>query len=342
MPDIVSVTLKIPRSKLRVFHEVERGQLGTPPLNCHTVTPNARSSFAAIQLAFGKEEISHCTLKIRQDNRRWSGESPLWVSFLAPTAVLLNGPQNLSLQFTLQPTPHTVSTFVTKLDDDLSIFKTSLGDTAHVFITRCRPNITAVPSVMSPIKSNRAEDSTAQAHVHTTVSAGFAPGTARIANLTGRLDLTTDDLKSKLSSGAAVDTIQVSPCVIAVKVGTSPSRPQIHFPAPVLKPQNKVRVARKSSYIEVTVPIASPSMKHYFPEFIHPAFLGPTGPITWGASHLPLSRLPIIDTATNSDKPWLITHNSSMWSARERTVRDSTLSGSTTHRNPQLVQRLPL
>ncbi|EOD47599.1 putative mynd finger family protein [Neofusicoccum parvum UCRNP2] len=72
-------------------------------------------------------------------------------------------------------------------------------------------------------------------------------------------------------------------------------------------------------------------MKHYFPELIHPAFLGPTGPITWGASHLPLSRLPIIDTATNSGKQWLITHNSSMWSARERTVRDSTLSGSTTH-----------
>lgn len=90
-----------------MFHEVEMGQLGTPPLICHTCTQEDHSSFGVIHLAFGTEQNSgernteSFTLNIKQDSRGWNGESPLGVSFLVPTAILLSNPQSLSLQLTL-------------------------------------------------------------------------------------------------------------------------------------------------------------------------------------------------------------------------------------------------
>lgn len=154
----------------------------------------------------------------------------------------------------------------------------------------------APPSVLPELGFGRYGDVSEQNEVHVNVSANFEAGTTQLSNLTGRLDLISDDLKAELSSGAVVDTIQVSACIIAVKIGTYQARFDIHYPVPVLKSQNKIRVARKSSYIEEIVPAASPSMKHYFPDFIHPSFPDSTSPVIWNAPHLPLSRLPVIDT----------------------------------------------
>ncbi|KAL1636715.1 hypothetical protein SLS58_009632 [Diplodia intermedia] len=331
LPNIVNVTLKVPRSKLRMFHEVEKRQLGTPPLICHTYTATERSSFAAIHLAFGTEQCTgerntqDFALKIQQDGRGWHGESPLWVSFLVPTVILLSNARTLSIKLALQPTPHAIGYFASKLDDTLGVFDVALDNTEHVFITRCRPNISVAPHVLPPVKKQDNDGLTTQTNVRTQITANFVTGTARISNLTGRVTLISHDLKTKLSHGAAVDTVQVSPCVIAVKIGTQSSHPQLHFPVPVLKVQSKVRIARKSSYIEVIVPIASPSMKHYFPNFIHPIFPERSGPITWNAPYLPISNLPIIDTTASHKTPWLNIHLSSAWSHRERRIRDASL-----------------
>lgn len=339
LPNLVSVTLKVPRSKLRVFSEVPRERLGTPPLNCHVVTPTGRSTFAAIHLTFGTEKFSGVrntgsfTLDIQQDSRGWNDDSALWISFLAPTALLLVEPQNASVQCTLQPTSYTIKSFGSRLDEDLTLFKSSLGDSDHVFI-RCRLNMVASPAVLPELSFGRYGDVSEQNEVHVNVFVDFEAGTAQLSNLTGRLDLISDDLKAELSSGAVVDTIQVSAYVIAVKIRTSQARFEIYYPVPVLKSQNKIRVARKSSYIGVIVPAASPSMKHYFPDFIHPSFPGSTSPMTWNAPHLPLSRLPVIDTTADHDKQWLARHLTSMWSARERQLRESSL-GSTPN-NPEV------
>ena len=329
IPTAVCITLKVPRAKLGVFTDPPPTQIGTPPVQCVLQSDTWQNIFAAVQLAFGEiatsgsRADSEFNLKITEDRRGWRGSSPLLISFYAPSWVVLLEPQKASLAFGLQSTPDTTRAFFKVLGVDMNVYKTNLGNEDNVYITKYLPNQSGYTSVCNFADANLGTRETSEAAIRTTIRANVDLKTSRIVALTGRLDFMSEEAKSALQDGVQIETIQVSPCIIAIVIGKSGFKYHIHFPAPVLRSRSKSRIARKSSYVEVVAPIAGPGDGETFPDFMYPVFASQQGPVVWNMPRLNLECLPILDMAKTKDMQWLITHTSLMFSSRERTLRNT-------------------
>jgi hypothetical protein len=75
------------------------------------------------------------------------------------------------------------------------------------------------------------------------------PQSRRATTLTARANITDAPTKDILSSGAEVSSRQVSPCVMEVRIGQT--RKSLVYPLPVIGSRSKLRIARKSFYVEV-------------------------------------------------------------------------------------------
>jgi hypothetical protein len=113
--------------------------------------------------------------------------------------------------------------------------------------------------------------------------------------LLGLMHVLSEEAKSSLRGQAVVKATQISPCVIAVTIGPSGSQYRLHFPAPVLHSRSKTRIARKSSYVEVVAPIASPTDGKGFPHFMYPVLISGHDLVVWNMPHLDLDCLPMLD-----------------------------------------------
>ena len=86
-------------------------------------------------------------------------------------------------------------------------------------------------------------------HRENPVSVTTDPQDRRATTLTARtniMDVLTRDI---LSSGAEVSCNQASPCVMEVRIGQT--RRSLVYPLPVVGSRSKLRIARKSFYVEV-------------------------------------------------------------------------------------------
>lgn len=347
IPEVICITLKVPRARLGVFTRVPLGQIGTPPLHCilrssRTYAGRAwHNIFAVVQLAFGDATPSGLRsddgfkIKVVQDRHGWGGNSPMLVSFCAPTWLILQlEPGAISVALGVQTTPHSTMTFVKALGLEMNVYETNLGNEDNVYITKHRPNQSAHASICSFADVNDVSHGCPGEADRTTIKANVDLKTAQIATLTGRIDLLSEYVKSLLRSGADVETIQISPCIIAVIIGKSPRQYQhhLHFPAPVLRSRSISRIARKSSYVEVVSPVCGPMDEERFPHFMYPLYLDARQPVIWNMPRLNLECLPILDMAKPKDLEWLVTHTSLMFSSRERTLKDrSMVPGAKTH-----------
>ena len=147
---------------------------------------------------------------------------------------------------------------------------------------------------------------------------------AQITALTSRLDLKSNSAREMFREGAEVSVAQKSPCVITVDLGKD-LQYQLQFPAPVIQTRSKLRLARKSSYIEVVAPLASCGGSDPLQRFIYPMFPENSLPVNWNLPCLDLERLPVLDLAKKAKLQWLITHTSLMFSTRERALREKSM-----------------
>ncbi|KAK3173423.1 hypothetical protein OEA41_006752 [Lepraria neglecta] len=146
--------------------------------------------------------------------------------------------------------------------------------------------------------------------------------TVRITALKGRVDLNSQDAQTSLREGAEIETVQTSACVITILIGTN-FRYELCFPTPVMRSRSKLRLARKSSYVEIVAPVMEQdSLEH----FMYPSFIDESHPVSWNMPRLILNRLPILDTTKTRNLQWLITHTSLMFSTRERTLRQTSMN----------------
>lgn len=161
IPAAVCITLKIPRTVLRVFTDHSSAAVATPLLECllqsseTSLAGGWQNIFAAAQLAFGDLNTSgsrddgNFFIEVTEDRHRWKGSSPLLVSFYAPSWILLLEAQATIVGLGIQSMPLSTQTFLETLGLDLNVYKTTLGDEDHVFITRHPPNQAGFPSVCS-------------------------------------------------------------------------------------------------------------------------------------------------------------------------------------------------
>ncbi|OCK77244.1 hypothetical protein K432DRAFT_461196 [Lepidopterella palustris CBS 459.81] len=334
IPPVLCITLKVPREKLGVITNLKPTEIGSPIVHCIIQSPPTSTSgrwqniFSVVQLSFGDISTSGTKnsdtfrVHVAEDELRWSGSSSLFVSFRAPTWMLLLEPQTATVAFGIQSTPDSIRAFMKPLGFQMNIYETTLGHEENVFITKDQPNQPESASLCAFSDGKPGNSASPNQIARTIITGNVDHSTARIVSLTGRLEILSENVKLALKGGGKVETVQISPCAFIETVGPKALRMALEFPAPVLELKSKTRIARKSSYIEVQAPLAGVTDWKFFPSFIYPIFLELGTPVVWNMPHLNLECLPVINTAKKNELQWLITHTSGMFSSRERELRD--------------------
>ncbi|MCJ1251942.1 hypothetical protein MMC30_009180 [Trapelia coarctata] len=337
IPAVVCITLKVPRAKLNPITDVPLKKLGSPILHCILQSSGKhhgrqwQNIFSSVQLGFGEitsvgsRSDDDFRISVSEDVHGWNGKSSLIVSFLAPTWTVLLEPQAATVAFGVQSTPQSTSTFVGSLGLEMNFYKTTLGNEDNVYITKYRPNHSGHVSVCNFEGSSKITHLSIDEEVTMTLKANVDARTGQITTLTGRFDMLSEDLKSILSSGATVETLQISPCTIGIVIGRNGRQFHLLFPAPILVSRSKCRIARKSSYVEVVAPMADHRYGEGFPYFMYPMFPSKPGPVVWNMPRLNLDCLPIFNLSKTKELDWLTPHTSLMLSSRERHLRERSM-----------------
>jgi hypothetical protein len=335
IPPVLCVTVEVPREKLGVITRIKPTEIGSPILHC--VVQSSPSSpigrwqniFSAIQLSFGNISTSgerfsdKFRVHIAEDQLRWNGSSPLLATFMAPTWMLLLEPKAATIALGIQSTPASTFVFMKSLGLDLNLYTTNTGNESHVFFTKSPPNLAESATLCALSNGNYYDSVAPNVAARVLITATVDPDTGRIASLVGRLEGLSEDIKKELQNGGRVETMQVSPFRFTETLGSETITHE--FPAPVKALKHKIRIARKSFYIEVEAPLADAAGWKSFPSFVYPTFLWSGTPLAWNSAYLNLDRLPVIDAEKNSELQWLITHTSGMFNTRERAQRDGTV-----------------
>ncbi|KAF5355541.1 hypothetical protein D9758_006280 [Tetrapyrgos nigripes] len=125
VPMVVRIILSVPRAKLRnVFSGPD---VGTPLLQCDIAAHGMQNVFSSLHLAFGKvisvDDARNPRVIIEEDPQGQEGSLPLLVSFIMPSFLLANIPDQeaVNVSFGLRSYPGSLP-FVKKLGDMLRIF----------------------------------------------------------------------------------------------------------------------------------------------------------------------------------------------------------------------------
>ena len=125
---------------------------------------------------------------VAEDKNGWTGSSPLIVSFYAPIWLVLLEPQNAIIAFGIQSTPQSTMTFVKTLGLDMNVYDTTLGDEDNVYITKRLPHQLAYAAVCGIADADVKINDPLNKAIRTTIKAKVDRKTARIVELTGRID----------------------------------------------------------------------------------------------------------------------------------------------------------
>jgi hypothetical protein len=341
IPPILSVTIEVPREKLRVITGTNPLEVGSPILHCVVQSsPNSpcgrwQNIFSAIQLSFGTistsgERFSDTfRVHVAEDKLRWDGSSPLLATFMAPTWMLLLEPKTATIAFGIQSTPASTLVFMKSLGLELNLYKTNLGNERNVFFTKSSPNLAKSTALCRLLDGNHNISVTSNVTAQSLITAKVDPDTGRIASLVGRLENLSENIKKELKNGCKVQTVQISPFRFMETVGSKSIT--LDFPAPVKAFKHMTRIARKSSYVEVEAPLADATSWKSFPSFAYPTLLCCGTPSAWNSSYLNLDRLLVVDAAKKIELQWLNMHTYGMFNTRERAQRnESVVAGSKT------------
>ena len=253
VPSIVCVVLKVPRHHLNPLEEMEPDQIKTPMLQCESGDNNFHTIHTSIQLIFGELELSDvadkCSAIIKENPLGWEGQSPLIVSFYVPSWVLTIAPTKTSIGLHFRNTPDTVGSLMGKLGMRLTIYSTFLSDKEHVAVLRSRPdNLGEVDRTrrLSSTTLSRADGAD-----NAKVAMKFDSSGRKATTLTIRDNVQSGEAAKSLADKAEVKMKHLADCTILA----SYAQHQRHFifPFPVRGADVKLRIARKSLYLEVRI-----------------------------------------------------------------------------------------
>ena len=249
VPPVVSVTLKVPRERLKIMEDINRMELGMPVLLCMTAGLRETNVHSSIRPTFGDVVVTghhqDTQVVIHDDQAGWQGTSPLIVSFDAPSWIFTKAEGMERISLNVRP-DRTGRLLIQKLGNmNLSIFTSLVTDNKNVWITRFRPHESQdVCRLDSDDRCPGLMETSARI-----INVDFhAP--ARANSLTLRHTIEDQDIAKILANGVPVSTKTVADTVVLVSFPGFEQR--LKFPIPINGDKITTRIARKSSYIEVT------------------------------------------------------------------------------------------
>ncbi|MCJ1410466.1 hypothetical protein MMC19_004551 [Ptychographa xylographoides] len=336
LPSVSYVCLVVPRAKLRTFTGPDTSRRGASPLHAairQTLgEPHLQyeNTFSTIHATFGRMEkmqtdAGEDAYIIAEDYSRWRGSSDLIISFRAPTYGLLLGPRKgirISLKVSIQPS---TAMFIKELGPHMIVYEAGLENNDRVLICRDPPLQKHQIQELSLNTLNLEEPVNVKAvgpketHGRTTIC---LEDSGRVKSLSCRIDFPDSSEESQaLVRGNKVEVIEISPCTLKMSLGTK-SSPRLVFPLPIIGSNHKIRVARKSRWIEVTVPVSTANDREGFSENPFPIGLTMSSPdstvIPWDFIRTPIDLYPLIKIDRHTDYSWTKLMLSNVFSDKER------------------------
>ena len=254
VPQVVTVVLVVPRHVITNVQS-ELSAVGTPILQCEVRSGITHNAFACISASFGKLTVSgrgeNKTAVITEDSAGTHGSFPIVVSFpiLVPILILTSGGTvGLAVRSTMSTTP-----LMMKLGMGLGIFKALLTDERYVHILAKAPttNNSAADGAAPPITHGGSDGAVEHYPIHVEMDGS----NSRVQSLTSHIDITDAAEQVSLVGRCDVRTTQLSANQVILHI--EKHQRIVAFPLPVDAPNAKLRVARESKYVEVSVRASS-------------------------------------------------------------------------------------
>jgi len=248
VPQVVTVTLVVPRHVIAKVRS-ELADAVTPILQCEIRTAFGHNAFACTSASFGKLEISgrgeNKTAVFMEDNAGAHGTSPVVLSFPVLATTLIHtsgGTVGLAVRSSMSSMP-----LVKKLGLEMGIFKALLTDERYVHVLAKAPTTSdaAADATMPP--APLANDAIEHHPIHVEMDAS----NTRVLSLTAHVSITDAEEQVSFVGGCAVRTTQLSANQLTLNV--EKYQHTVAFPLPVDALTAKIRLARKSKYVEVSV-----------------------------------------------------------------------------------------
>lgn len=256
IPPTVCIVLQIPRSKLEPLDDPTMPK--TPVLNAEIVSMSANfhNAFSSLYVAFGTVTIDDkgedSQVSLIEDPRGKLGQSSLVVAFYVPTWLLAISPEQTLVTLAVKSTPMH-SSFASKLGFGLRLHSAPLMDTESVFVVRSLP--TLGPTSHGAGAITRAA-SGSRSHIPPatimTTQAQFDDSGHVLRTLTARMVVEGGTKLELAKPSTQVTLSQGGSCQIDVHIGINIVE-QLKYPYPVDGDNTKLRIARKSGWIEVSL-----------------------------------------------------------------------------------------
>ena len=348
LPSVLCVTLVVPRQKLAAFQDSLRPDIGSPICHVMLQSPDGRQTvFSDLQLGFGHVQTSgvrytgSLKVQIQADDKEWEGDAPLLVSTMIPTWVFLQYPDlSTEVIFQLKDTPAVLLNLSQELGKSLVLQLSTLASD-DVFVTQHRPHMSghmsvwcgSIAKLVMPDEedtlSTRCTPKPDVDAIKTTFRVQLHPQQSALTCLTTRLDLLAAEHQDLLRGGAIVNITQPSSFILAIDIGSGALSRRVALPVPLQNTGGKMRIARKSSYVEFIAPTASPQELSGSAECLLPIhFTNDRIPALQNLHYVNLDRLPMLaigDSSSMKKLEWLNPLLASMWSAHERVEREQFL-----------------
>ena len=323
-PSVVRLVLVVPREKLTVFTSKTPDAIGTPALHVSVTQTRGQhqyeNCFHSFQAFFGNVDYDDSTKNasvVEEDEQGWLGSADLVVTCAVPAFGLLLGPRNgIRVAFRINTNPDSVARF-SHVGNRRAIFETGFHDEKRLFICRDAPRLETLrsSSIQNECIKNNISQNQSSGQTLVRLNAGH-----RATHLQSHMDLPKDSAESKaLSTGEGITITECSPSSVMLRIGSSLTR-QVIFPFPIQGSKSKTRIARKSSWIEVEVPIFTALDGDRFDSWTQMVFESDFRPLCWNIPRVNLELQPVITFPKKGDSSWLRTFMGTTLSDAERSL----------------------
>ncbi|KAG9080207.1 hypothetical protein FRC06_006946, partial [Ceratobasidium sp. 370] len=318
LPPMLCVVLSVPHKSLQVL--LRDKAAGMPTLQCNFTAQGTYSAYSTIHTAWGRciSSQNSDTVILEEDPQGINGTSDLVVSVWALSCILELADMFVALA--IKNTPGSTISFISKLGMQLKLFSARLDDKEHVQLLPYRPSLASEEPLMIPTAVTWFADPTSDSS-SISIAVGASPGNGppNIASFTAHVDVGSPAERGVLLSRAEVLVMQIAPCTM--KISFSSYHHTISYPYPTRGSQHRLRIARKSHYVEVIVPVSEPlDLGGY--HLNRTPILQTNAYSPWNIHHIHVDRIPLLNLKVPKKIDWLDSHTALQLSDRERGIRN--------------------
>lgn len=316
------VTMVVPRSDLEIFLDPD----STPHPGLHAYifrrSTNENDLFFSIDGFFGtlkpQTDPEFCG-EVIEDPQGWAGDSDLIISFPVPAHIVKGKKWQIGLCVTIDLNG---TGYMMELGPEMVVSSVSGKNKNRVTVSKVPPGIPK--SRLQPAPEIASEQSSVE---QSDISESRITIAATKLNEAVALQATyrfvdgTDETKA-LQKAALVTLSDITPCSILLNIGGFSHR--LIFPYPIDGSKATTKIARKSLWIQVNVPLASTLRSGGYERNPFPVITSRSSqPAIWALPRINLSTLPLV---TSSNPDWLGDVDEQVYSAREKRMLGNKMS----------------